>query len=289
MFYASQTGEAKPSVERTSMLMTWYKKASYGPELGYLNRYLKGGFDPYDYQDQVPDFLDDIGVEYDKNLEYYEVAEEWLPTASEEQLKEFRHWCENRKRYSGDEYDAPPYEAMGHTKLTSPGWLVHFTDDPYAIAMRGFEFGHEDMRGLALTTWKRERKRGPGYNFAFPLGSRDARIAEHDQKYGKHAVVFWGAGVQVTHYGDEEEQVIVWGPSVRKDLIFPMMRQDGLWVVMDWRNDRVLMRNEDFERMAHWVADNHAMLAGIREKSEQASRDYEARKKKSVYYQTQPA
>ena len=145
---------------------------------------------------------------------------------------------------------------------------VDFTDDASGIAQNGFRFGHEDMRGLALTTWKNEkfRKANPGYNFAFILGSREARNAARDGKYGKEAVVFWGAGVKAFHFGDEESQVIIWGPSINNSLIFPLVKNYDNWVVYNPKTDHTMIESEEMEDVAFWIVNNYKMLQNINEK-----------------------
>ena len=241
-------------------------QASYSNEIGYLNRYLKEGFDPNDYEFELKTYLENQGQEFDEDLEYYDIAQEWLGKASKEDLEKFKKWVQNRP--PSDMTDSPAYEAMSYNSFVKPTWLVHFTDDPYSIAREGFKYGHEDTHGLALTTWytNEARKRHAGYNFAFKVGSRDARICARQNKYGKHAVVFWGAGVEAYHSGDEEDQIIIWGPSVNTNLIFPVLNEEGSWVVNDWRNDKLLIKDDDFNKVAEWVVNNNQMLQQIRNK-----------------------
>lgn len=241
-------------------------QASYSNEIGYLNRYLKEGFDPNDYEFELKTYLENQGQEFDEDLEYYDIAQEWLGKASKEDLEKFKKWVQNRP--PSDMTDSPAYEAMSYNSFVKPTWLVHFTDDPYSIAKEGFKYGHEDTHGLALTTWytNEARKRHAGYNFAFKVGSRDARICARQNKYGKHAVVFWGAGVEAYHSGDEEDQIIIWGPSVNTNLIFPVLNEEGSWVVNDWRNDKLLIKDDDFDKVSSWVVNNNQMLQQIRSK-----------------------
>ena len=243
-----------------------YKEASYSNEIGFLNRYLKEGFDPYDYLYELKEYLEENGVEFPDDSEYYEVSPEWIEKASKDDLEKFKNWVQNRP--PSDMADSPAYEAMSYNSFVKPTWLVHFTDDPYSIAKEGFQYGHEDTHGLALTTWytNEARKRHAGYNFAFRVGSRDARIVSRGNKYGKHAVVFWGAGVEAYHSGDEEDQIIIWGPSVNTNLIFPVLKEEGSWVVNDWRNDKLLIKDDDFDKVSSWVVNNNRMLQQIRNK-----------------------
>lgn len=262
-------------------MLTWYKthkkQASYSNEIAGLNRYLKEGFDPYDYQFEIKDFLESNGQETAEDKEEYEIFEEWIEKASKEEIASFKHWIENRDPRSRFEGDAPVYEAMSYSNFVKPTWLIHFTNDPSSISQNGFLYGHEDTGGLALTTWKTDRKKTPGYNFAFEIGSRYADYAARSSKYGKHAVVFWGAGVKAYHYGDEEDQVIIWGQSVNKSLIFPVWNEDGEWVFKDIRSDKIMAKGEDVNEIAYWIRDNNRALQNIRENVEKRQREYDTK------------
>jgi len=256
--------------------MNWYKqyRIAYSPEMAYLRDYLREGFDPYEYPHHIEGFLESYYPEAlnklrkafgeDEGAPDYEILEKWLEVATPEMKEEFKDYCEQMPR--GYEFDAPAYEHLTYEKVVKPTWLVHFTDDANSIERSGFEFGHEEMwRGLGLTTWKSEesRKKYPGYNFAFELdNTRDIRGALYDEKYGKEAVVFWGAGVEAYHIGDEERQIIVWGPSVNKNMIFPIEQEYDDWVVRD--DTGRIRKKGKFLDVANWVKDNYRMLQNIR-------------------------
>ena len=258
----------------------WLERAaSMVEEVGFLNRYLKEGYDPYDYSHLIERFLEEVGDDHPEwivpGVDVEDDPTDWIEKAPEDAKTEFRKYVENRRRHSGDEWDAPPYETMSHEQFLKPGWMVHFTDDAKGIAAAGFMFGHRDMEGLALTNWKANRKTEPGYNFAFQADSRDAQFAAREKKYGRDAVVFWGAGVKAYHYGDEEHQVLVWGPSIRRDMIFAIFRDDDGWRV-DGDTGRTLVRGE-FEKCVSWVEGNWRTLADIkakRSRPRQASKTY---------------
>jgi hypothetical protein len=148
-----------------------------------------------------------------------------------------------------------------------PEWNVHFTDNADAIGKNGFQYGHPDQYGVHLTTYKRDRQKEPGFNFAFPADARDAKNAEREQKYGDEAVLFYGNGMDVDHFGDEERQRIFWGPNIDKRMIFPIQRDDeqGGWAVFD-DTGRALVRGKDYNDVVRWVQTNYRMLQSIREK-----------------------
>lgn len=238
--------------------MDWLEKYAYNADIGFLNKYLNTGFDPHVYYDQVENFLDSEGIEHDDDFD----KQAWLDNADQKTLEEFKEYI---SKHSHEMYgaDRPATEYFSGAKIEKPGWLVHFTNDPDSIASDGFMYGHPDTIGLGLTTWKSEqaRKREPGFNFAFETGTRDADFAASKSKYGKHAVVFWAGGVNAYHSGDEENQIIFWGPSVRKDMIFVIEKRDGEWVAPD-ATGRERKRGE-FNDVVSWVEDNYRLLQNI--------------------------
>lgn len=246
--------------------MNWYKKSTYSTELAELRDKLKYGFDPYDFSYLIIDYLensDEMKEEWIK-LEDYEVLEEWLKIATPQDKSSFKDYVSDK--IGDDPYGEPSYMHMEYEQLTKPDWLVHFTDDARNIEINGFKFGHQDIEGVHLTTYKRNRQKTPGYNFAFEVGTKDAQNAADSEKYGKQAVVFWGAGVKAYHYGDEENQIIVWGPSVNPSLIFAMYQESGAdWSVPGSNRDSIILGN--FEKVSTWITQNYKMLINIKNKS----------------------
>ena len=245
--------------------MDWYTIA-YHNEEHYLRKYLEMEFDPYDYSNDVPDFLEArfIEFEHDEGMENYEIGEKWIEQASEEELTQFKEYILSRSDL--DDGDAPGYIHLSDPKQLKAGWLVHFTDEPWSIEKRGFIYGHEDFRGIGLTTWKSEegRKKRPGFNFAFRADSRYSTWAANKGGYGKHAVVFWSSGIEAYHSGDEEDQVIFWGPSVRKDIIFPIYNE-GDWYI-EGEDGRRLIEGREFDFIVDWVIANYRTLQQIKAK-----------------------
>ena len=235
-----------------------------------LAHYLKNGTDVYDYRHRFGDFLEDEGWEDDSELHPWyvrvvedgedasEACDEWLESVGESGKVAFRHWLENHGGEAA--YDSPAYETMSYVKYGRPGWLVHFTDDAWAIADKGFMYGHPDLEGLHLTTWKRERKGQAGYDFAFEASGRDIRRV--GDKYGSQMVLFWSSGVEAYHSGDEEHQVVFWGSSVRTDMIFPAVERDGMWMV-EGRGGRLLYSDESVQKVIGWMESDWRMLQKV--------------------------
>jgi hypothetical protein len=271
--------------------MNWYKKyktSGYSSELGYLKNYLKQGFNPEDYSHKIKDYLETLDPEEVyleegwEDLESYDILDNWLKSATQEDKNNFERYI--AYNYDGwSSYDEPAYTVLNFRKLAKPQWLVHFTEDAQSIKNNGFIYGHEEFTGLHLTTYKSDkaRKSEPGYNFAFQTGSRDARGAERQDKYGKECVVFYGAAVQVDHSGDEETQMIFWGPAINKDMIFVMVKtSEGEWCVPSYVKDCVVKGN--FEDCCTWVENNYRTLQQIEQKSRNIMREKDMQRKKRL-------
>ncbi len=259
--------------------MNWYLKykfSGYNTELAYLRDHFKSGFDPFDFSHKIRNFLEknyEMREEWEE-LEDYEIIEEWNGVASEEDKEAFEEYVTNE---SYDNYFTPAYLHMNFERVVSPGWLVHFTDDPFGIKNNGFIYGHPPeygYEGLAYTTWKTKRHTEPGFNFAFQIGTRDANFAARNGKYGNHCIVFLAAGVKCYHYGDEESQILFWGPAVKKDMIFPVYNGDEGYCVQTSNREFCF---EKFEDACDWITQNYRMIQNINDKDKR--RYIEQRKK----------
>ena len=159
--------------------------------------------------------------------------------------------------------DAPTWMHMSGSHVVKPStWLIHFTDDACSIASEGFTKGTDDMTRLGLTKWThKSAKKYPGYVFAFQAGSNDAEWAASKGMYGKEAVMFMGAGVEAYHYGDEEDQVMVWGPSVEVGSFVALTQYDGNWGVRGnrkWKasGNREFVVEGTFDEVCTWVMEH---------------------------------
>ena len=264
--------------------MNWYKK-SYNREIGHLNQYLKKGFDPYDYTDMVIDYWESVDHPilqkfyqaqstnqnnlFQENIyetDEYSWVEKWIAEASPKELEDFKEYVK-QQNLDPSRMDAPPYEIMDHSKFIKPTWLVHFSDNADDISENGFTQGHDDFRNLAYTTFYGNTSGYSGFNFAFRADdSRDIRAAARQEKYGTNAVVFWGSGVEATHYGDEEDQVIIWGPSVDTNMIFPIHNEGGNWVFKNYNYQHDVypaVESENIMDVIDWVIQNYTMAKKI--------------------------
>jgi len=77
-------------------MTNWLKKIAYNPEIGSLNRYLQGGFDPWDYLYEIADFLkstnkiEELFIVDPDEIDNYELGEQWIATATEQDLARIR-------------------------------------------------------------------------------------------------------------------------------------------------------------------------------------------------------
>jgi len=160
--------------------------------------------------------------------------------------------------------DAPTHMFMGaRGAVPRQTWLTHFSDDADSISGTGFTSGVSDYGRLGLTYGmsRGEREltgdRDQAMNFAFVSGSRDSAAAARAGKYGRDAVMFMAPAQLAYHYGDEEEQAIFHGSSVRPRDMVLLTKGDGGWTV---RSKDLSRRDpfvaEDFAKAERWVMDN---------------------------------
>lgn len=160
--------------------------------------------------------------------------------------------------------EAPTWSMLttDNTGLVAPStWLMHWTDDPISIARKGFTSGEFDVSLLGLTTYR--KKSGPGYNFAFRADSRYAK--NYERKYGAEFVVFQSSGVECWHAGDEEDQVIFWGPSITTRPVPVVEQRDGnpKFAVYSLKADRALFQHDDPLRCIAWTIQNYRQYSKL--------------------------
>jgi hypothetical protein len=147
-----------------------------------------------------------------------------------------------------DCYDWPSWLVMDFIRVVKNEWCIHFTSDSNSISKEGFTSGTNDMGRLGYTG-AGQQKTTDGYNFAFLLGDRNVDF----NGYGDEAVIFRTSGVLVSHYGDNQNQVIFWGPNVKS--FIPITQEDGDWVVYG-QNGQVLIRRDKPSEIAEWATFN---------------------------------
>lgn len=145
--------------------------------------------------------------------------------------------------------ELPAWFTMSFIRLVKNEWCIHFTSDAYNIAREGFTGGTPEIEYLAYTNAGRE-KHSVGYDFAFLINDRSVDF----NGYGDEAVIFRASGVLLLRYGDEQRQVVFWGPSVKE--LIPIKKEEYSY---DWKieglNGQVFATGKPSE-LADWATDN---------------------------------
>jgi len=147
-----------------------------------------------------------------------------------------------------DYYELPSWCTMDFNRIVKNEWCIHFGSDSESIAKEGFTGGTPDIESLAYTN-AGQQKHYAGYNFAFLINDRKVDYNE----YGDEAVIFRTSGVEIYHYGDNQNQVIFWGPNVKS--FIPIHQDNGDWVVYG-QNGQVLVRCGRPSEIALWATEN---------------------------------
>lgn len=173
-----------------------------------------------------------------------------------------KDYCEDFIQYtsaSGDR-DIPLFVASYYVRDVHNEWLVHMTNNLTGITQEGFNIGVTiDELAYTPAIGTTDFKYGPGYNFAFSANEADE--AERSN-YGKYCVLFQGSGIMIWHYGDEQNQVIFYGPSA-KNLIFitkhTFGEYEGMWCIDSWYDDsKTLCHFDDLPTTVDWAIRNFA-------------------------------
>lgn len=148
--------------------------------------------------------------------------------------------------------------------LPNNTWLIHFSDYARDIVREGFTIGEDDISRLGLTRHYNKGYESEGFNFAFFANSREVDNVARSKKYGKHAVMFRGSGVHFYHYGDEENQIVFYGPDVKQFILLENVDGDfkivgnQKHVARDYLFDPTLTHNPEssIEQCVKWVEKN---------------------------------
>ena len=156
--------------------------------------------------------------------------------------------CDIVYRY-GDYAELPTWIATSFNRIVKNEWCIHFGDDAMNIAKEGFTGGTYDIGHLAYTNAGQE-KHEAGYDFAFTIDARDV----DNNSYGNEAVIFRTSGVEIFHFGDEQRQVIFWGPYAKDFIPIKYNSSYGEWTV-EGNNGQVLKSGRPSE-IAQWAVSN---------------------------------
>lgn len=163
-------------------------------------------------------------------------------------------------RYRGDFYDLPSWMTMEFNRIVKNEWCIHFCFDAYSIAREGFKWGTDDIGRLALTG-AGLKKPAEGYNFAFPIGERHIDRNTYGsinpvtrEKGSQEAVIFQTSGVEIYHEGDEQNQVVFWGPNAKNFIPIKYDREVGDWCI--YGNKGQVLKSGSPSEILNWVLDN---------------------------------
>ena len=147
-----------------------------------------------------------------------------------------------------DYYELPSWCTMDFNRIVKNEWCIHFGSDSESIAKEGFTGGTPEIEHLAYTN-AGAQKSSAGYDFAFLINDRSVDYNED----GDEAVIFRTSGVEIYHYGDNQNQVVFWGPNVKN--FIPIHQDNGDWVVYG-QNGQVLVRCGRPSEIALWATEN---------------------------------
>lgn len=247
----------------------------------YLGKYLQQSDQEkeleiaYDFYDQLIEFLNEFehdGVEIPEDIkeDEYKLVE-WLKKNRPDILKDFARRIESEiDQYidMGRGPGFPSWKYVDFENYIKNQWLIHFSDHASDVAYNGFKIGMQSLETLGLTTfWKHgssEKKYG-GYNFAYQIKDferygLDSR-GTGTWKYGSEAVLFRASGVRVWHHGDEEPQVIFWGPSANS--IVYLRQYNVSWYVENLKTGNTIYSNEDLSTVVDWVVANYNQYKSV--------------------------
>lgn len=210
----------------------------------------------YDFQEAIDELIEKGIIDKDfYELDSFEKAEQ-IGDLFGNELSEF---SDRFLKYAKDDsnwydyHDMPLYLAANFERIVKNEWMVHMTDNLQGIYREGFNYG-VDIRELAYTPGRgtTKFKYGPGYNFAFNVG--DANHAE-ETGYGQYAILFQASGIEIYHWGDEENQIIFYGPTAH-NIITLALDNEGMWVVESEITGRPIGRFNSLEDACYWCIRN---------------------------------
>ena len=209
----------------------------------------------YDFPKQVKRFIYDQCYSFQEFDVFVMKNDEFIIQDSQAAMQFFqmlnrRNLCGAFIRYIEDnvQYEKLPTWLICDLKgVVKNEWCIHFTDNATSIARNGFNSGTLSMDKFAYTDMRTNM--GEGYNFAYPLDEK--RV--NDALYGQEAVIFQTSGVRIHHYGDDEDQVIFYGPDAKN--FIPIVKDDAdTWCIYG-QNGQVFKRGTPME-IVRWALSN---------------------------------
>ena len=161
----------------------------------------------------------------------------------------------------------PTWMYITFNRMVNNEWCIHFCNNADAIASEGFKWGTNDFSNLSFTG-AGNKKDSEGYNFAFPIGEYSINSNSYgsfdpnnpnERKKQQQAVIFQTSGVEVTHVGDDQKQVIFWGGDAKNIIPIKFDVHDKTWFITD-KNGQIVFKGRPSE-ILNWVIENsHKVL-----------------------------
>lgn len=243
-----------------------YFKSSDKDKLSNLPHAYSYLFDDFKQEMDEEEF-ESLSQGLDFNEEIYEIIDQ-MEISNPELYNRFAQWLydgiQNHSLGIGDA-DYPSWSFYDSPTIIKKQWLIHFTAEANAhkIAQNGFEKGVMDIDKLGLTNYLSSfDKDSEGYNFAYTLSDAQRYAKTRGgYKYGDTAIIFVASGIKLWHHGDEEPQVIFYGPDARH---INMVAQDseGMWNLESKKTGRPIFRAEELEDVMEWINKHYSQYRG---------------------------
>ena len=230
----------------------------------WINYYYEDDIDYFEKKyNLTPEDLDDIQLALNEGDST--IAETIIHGRFQAIKHDFAQWLMRKYESNYGFYDkGPSWMYMDSAEQIHNEWLIHFSNHADQISWRGFKHGTNDFENLAYSNAGETDGKWEGYDFAYALDDV-GRYAFSSRgmygripKYGREAVIFRASGVKLWHHGDQEPQVIFYGPSA-KDIIY--LRYDEEiheWCIASrFDPSKMLYHNDDIDKVIDWVLHNY--------------------------------
>lgn len=234
-----------------------YERIWQFPNIAY--NFLENKLGNYDEEEEELPFTEDELSELDEydGDSLYSFIEEKLGNEGLEECGQYIY---------EETYGNPTtFDVMDYTQDIHNQWLVHFSDNAAYIADDGFRYATDELNDLGYSNaGETKGKSDEGWDFAYLANA----VPRDGDKYGKEAVMFRASGIQASHYGDQEEQVMFWNKDA-KDIVYiengdssdcytQNTRGDyvNTWFIRSRITGEVLYDSDDIDDVIAWVENN---------------------------------
>jgi len=270
-------GQLKQFLESELMLEYYVSEVSYLKSYLNMNNEEKHKDLAFRFPQYFGKFLesDDDDEDVGDFSDYYQGDGYWDMVSIEidhpEMIGTYGKWLEgNLSLIDSDNDTWPSWMHMMYMDDVKNQWLIHFSDKAEEIVDdQSFKYGTDTLEELGLTTWRTTgegSKAHPGYNFAYRLEDYEkygsARRGS-GWKYGKEAVLFRASGVLVSHSGDEEPQVIFYGPTAQHMNRVYQDGDTGKWQIDNIKSGAALYSHEKLSNVVDWFEKNYDQYRGV--------------------------